>query len=70
MPHVVLIREGYVTIQFTELPSQLKMSRLEETRNNRINRNSCSVASTFESRTELRFFLTRRTGCTAGHDRL
>ena len=60
VPHIVLTEEGYVTIHFTELPSQLKMNCLEEPRNNHINRNSCSVASTFESRTELSFFLTRR----------
>jgi hypothetical protein len=49
----VLIREGYVSIQFIELPSELKMNCLEELTNNRVNRNSCSEASTFESRTEL-----------------
>lgn len=51
----MLIREGYVTIQFSELPDQLKINCLEEPRNIRINRNSCSEASTFESRTELSF---------------
>ena len=58
VPHIVLMREGYVTIQFTELRNQLKMNCLEEPRNNRSNRNSYSVACTFESRTE--FSLTRR----------